>query len=60
MRIPRQILMSDESDFESLLPYAGLGGLVACCLSIELMTFESLTVKSITDSTQFHTLARLS
>lgn len=29
--------MSDESDSKSLLPYAGLGGLVACCLGIELL-----------------------
>lgn len=29
--------MPDESDSESLLPYAGLGGLVICCLGIELL-----------------------
>lgn len=29
--------MPDELDSESFLPYAGLGGLVICCLDIELL-----------------------
>jgi hypothetical protein len=29
--------MPDERDSESLLPYAGLGGIAVCCLGIELL-----------------------
>ena len=29
--------MPDESDSESLLPYAGVGGIVVCYLGIELL-----------------------
>lgn len=37
MRTTGQTPMPDESDSESLLPIAGLGGIAACCLGIELL-----------------------